>query len=447
LNNGTIPLDNRKAIIIGINEYESYKDIPTLNGAENDAREIRDRFLNYGKFEVSDNHYLIGRQATRKNILRAVGEVFRKDSKYDLVTLYFSGHGIMDENDEGYLAPYDMDPEYPFVSGINMEDLKKVILNSNNKAGVIFILDCCYAGIATKDTKSLAPPEQKTRNLYSDHLQNIIKSSDTEVVGSDSDLSGKGKIVLASSEADEVSREKNNCIHSENDAPHSHGAFSYHLIEGLDGKAADSDNGIITIDNLRKYIEDQMKNENRQKIVYHISQASNIENIKIAVSQNKFEEKIKKLIAETDDILSSKKSSTAFSNVFDLQDAANKIKELIDLNREHKEIDRLQAIIDDELNLYKNPTIKWINSNIRFAQRKVNEIRNQLYEEELPDLVNRLCFSELFKIPNSYLNALVYVFAEVEKNTRFESLEDQNLKSFVSKLRVAFDNIENELRR
>jgi hypothetical protein len=77
----------------------------------------------------------------------------------------------------------------------------------------------------------------------------------------------------------------------------------------------------------------------------------------------------------------------------------------------------------------------------------VNEIRNQLYEEELPDLVNRLCFSELFKIPNSYLNALVYVFAEVEKNTRFESLEDQNLKSFVSKLRVAFDNIENELRR
>ena len=447
LNNGIVSSDIRKAITIGINKYESV-EIPPLNGAENDAKEIRDKLIHSGNFEISYNHYLVGPDATRRNILKAVSEIFRQDNNYDLVAFYFSGHSIIDEeNAKVYLAPYDMDPEFPFVSGINMEDLKKVILNSNNKAGVIFILDCCYAGIATKDTKSMAPPEQKTRNLYADHLQNIIKSSDTEVVGSDSDLSGKGKIVLASSEADEVSREKNNCIHSENDAPHSHGAFSYHLIEGLDGKAADSDNGIITIDNLRKYIEDQMKNENRQKIVYHISQASNIENIKIAVSQNKFEEKIKKLIAETDDILSSKKSSTVFSNVFDLQDAANKIKELIDLNREHKEIDRLQAIIDDELNLYKNPTIRWINSNIRFAQRKVNEIRNQLYEEELPDLVNRLCFSELFKIPNSYLNALVYVFAEVEKNTRFESLEDQNLKSFVSKLRVAFDNIENELRR
>ncbi len=439
MNNGTIPFDNRKAIIIGINEYEAgNEEIPTLSGAENDAREIRDRFLNYGKLEVSDNHYLIGRQATRKKILRAVGEVFQKDIKCDLVTLYFSGHGILDANDEGYLAPYDMDPEYPFVSGINMDDLKKVILNSINKTGVIFILDCCYAGIATKDTKSMAPPEQKTRNLYAGHLQNIIKSSDAEV-GSDADLSGKGKIILASSEADAVSREKNNCKHNENDSPHSHGAFSYHLIEGLDGKAADSDNGLITIDNLRKYIEEQMKNENRQKIVYHISQASNIENIKIAVAQDKFEEKIERLIAETDSILSSKKSPTNFSNVFDLQDAANKVNELINLNRENKEISRLQGIIDNELNLYKNPTIRWINNNIRFAQRKVNEIRNQLYEEELPDLVNGLCFSELFKVQSSYMNALVYVFAEVEKNTKFESVDDQNLKSFVSKLRVAFD--------
>ena len=58
-----------------------------------------------------------------------------------------------EENNEGYLAPYDMDPEDPFVSGINMEDLKKAIYKSKNKASVIIILDCCYAGIATKDTK------------------------------------------------------------------------------------------------------------------------------------------------------------------------------------------------------------------------------------------------------------------------------------------------------
>ena len=59
-------------------------------------------------------------------------------------------------------------------------------------------------------------------------------------------------------EATVVSRERNNCTHSENDSPHTHGAFSYHLIEGLDGKAADPDTGIISIDSLKRYIENQM---------------------------------------------------------------------------------------------------------------------------------------------------------------------------------------------
>ena len=35
----------------------------------------------------------------------------------------------MDEdNNEGYIAPYDMDPDDPFVFGINMDDLKKSYL-------------------------------------------------------------------------------------------------------------------------------------------------------------------------------------------------------------------------------------------------------------------------------------------------------------------------------
>jgi uncharacterized caspase-like protein len=62
-----------------------------------------------------------------------------------LVILYFSGQGIVDENKEGYLAPYDMDPEDPFLYGINMKELRNVISKSKNKASVVMILDCCYA--------------------------------------------------------------------------------------------------------------------------------------------------------------------------------------------------------------------------------------------------------------------------------------------------------------
>ena len=32
-----------------------------------------------------------------------------------------------------------------------------------------------------------------------------------------------------------------------NNEPHTHGAFTFHLIEGLGGKATDPDNGVVTI--------------------------------------------------------------------------------------------------------------------------------------------------------------------------------------------------------
>ena len=72
---------NRKAIIVGVNQYESDSEIPTLAGAENDAREIYERFKNNGKFEISNNHLLIGPDATRRKILKAVSEIFRREGQ------------------------------------------------------------------------------------------------------------------------------------------------------------------------------------------------------------------------------------------------------------------------------------------------------------------------------------------------------------------------------
>ena len=145
--------ENRKAIVIGINKYQSDPTISELEGAENDAEELRDILVEYGNFEISNNHYLVGPEATRRNILTAVSDIFRKDDKYDLVTFYFSGHGIPDETTkDGYIAPYDYHPNDPIISGINMAELKKAIYNTKNISNTIIILDCCYAGIVTTDT-------------------------------------------------------------------------------------------------------------------------------------------------------------------------------------------------------------------------------------------------------------------------------------------------------
>jgi hypothetical protein len=279
--------ENRRAIIIGINKYESDSEIPTLAGAENDAREICERFRTNG-FEIPDNHLLVGPDATRSKVLKAFRDIFnRKDVNNDLVTFYFSGHGMVDENNEGYIAPYDMDPEDPYVNGINMEDLKNYISKTKNKASIIMLLDCCYAGIAVKDgtTKSGTTTilaDQNSKNVYQTTLQNIVKPSDqANTLSTD-----RGKVILASSEATVASREKNNCIHPGKNDPHTHGAFSFHLIEGLDGEAADPDTGIITIDGLRRHIENQMMAEEKQRPIYYVAESSHIESIKIAISLN-----------------------------------------------------------------------------------------------------------------------------------------------------------------
>ena len=63
------------------------------------------------------------------------------------------------------------------------------------------------------------------------------------------------------------------------------------------------DTGLISIDSLRKHIEDQMTKEGKQRPIYYIAEASNIENIKIAVSRTTFEAKLKNLINKAEELV------------------------------------------------------------------------------------------------------------------------------------------------
>ena len=93
----------------------------------------------------------MGEAATRKNILKALSDVFRKSTEPhpDLVIFYFSGQGLRDGYGTTYIAPYDIDLEDPFIGGIQVDDLRMYVdkfyeLNSNT--GIIVILDCDYSG-------------------------------------------------------------------------------------------------------------------------------------------------------------------------------------------------------------------------------------------------------------------------------------------------------------
>ena len=142
--------------------------------------------------------------------MKAISDVFRKDASFDVVALYFSGHGILDKNNVGYIAPYDMDPEDPFVSGINMEQLRTVIYESKNQASVIMLLDCCHSGIAAKDKTKTGPVTttvmDTNRDFISTQFQKMVESPSQS--GTGTQVTARGAVILASSEANAVSRER-----------------------------------------------------------------------------------------------------------------------------------------------------------------------------------------------------------------------------------------------
>jgi hypothetical protein len=75
-----------------------------------------------------------------------------------------------------------------------MADMKKAMYNARNIASTIIILDCCNAGIVTKNTTksaNMAPLEQENKkNLFSINVESMVESSNQD----------QGNIVLASSD-------------------------------------------------------------------------------------------------------------------------------------------------------------------------------------------------------------------------------------------------------
>src|SRR6266568_5045595 len=236
----------RRAVVVGIDEYENSDKIPGLKGALNDSKEMHERLTTSGKFTIDDKHFLTGEKATSENIRRAISDLLWRTDPCELSLLYFSGHGFQDGYGNGYIAPYDLKYEEPLVRGIRIQELKEYFLASKNKERALLVLDCCHSGIATEGSKDLA--EVKLPFYQS------LSSLQQDAAGR-----GSGKFILASSGAGEKSREVrlDHFIRTPGEKTHDHGLFTFHLLEGLNGKAADENNR-VTLGRLHKHVSEQM---------------------------------------------------------------------------------------------------------------------------------------------------------------------------------------------
>ena len=421
--------ENKHAIVIGINEYEN-KEIPKLDGAENDATELNKSLSdsNLG-FTISDGHFLRGEQATNKAINKTISEIFRKckDQLIDLILFYFSGHGFTDkETKVGYIAPYDMDPEDPEFCGIRMDVLRNAAFGSKTKANVLMVLDCCYAGIVTRGTKG---DSSQAKNIFAGQVERALSPGENQY----SQDSGKGKLLIASSEGDKVSRERTQCEDLVNPSPHTHGAFSYHLIQGLEGGAADN-LGLITFDSLKKYLEDQMLAEGKQKPLSSVDEFYRLEKIRIGKSLAKYRDRIEKIILDA-------RGYSSIKELRSLRVASKNIRDLEELEKQNSEIPILINNVNGTLEQMQIRDLmeKWLNRNQRdeffYVPMMIEQVRPGLYDGTFYNFAQYLSYDVLRDIDNANLQYLIVLYNEAKNNVTYPDKDSPVLNRLITRLK------------
>jgi uncharacterized caspase-like protein len=236
------------AVVIGVGRYES-PGIPFLKYSVPDADAMYSVLTTTGGFKKENVMLLTDRserKPTLRNIKYALGTwLSRSARKDDTVLVYFAGHGAPEVDTRGlerdglakYLIPSDADPDDLFSTAFPMDDLQ-TIFGRIEAERVVMFLDACYSGAAGGRTFS----SKKTRAGAVDDLflERLTRS--------------KGRAILTAAQPAEVSIELPEL---------GHGIFTYYLTEGLKGAADLNRDGIVSLQELYEYVEQQVSRKSR----------------------------------------------------------------------------------------------------------------------------------------------------------------------------------------
>ncbi|GHE93450.1 caspase, EACC1-associated type [Streptomyces fumanus] len=164
----------------------------------------------------------------------AIGDFYRDRRRDDLTLLYFTGHGLKDDDGQLYLAMTDTRRDSLLFTGLSAERIDRAMSGSMSRQQVL-ILDCCYSG---------AFPAGR------------IAKADTAVHTLER-FQGRGRTVLTASDATQYSFEGDR-VHGEA----ARSVFTRHLVAGLRDGSADLDgDGDITVDELYRYTHERVVQE------------------------------------------------------------------------------------------------------------------------------------------------------------------------------------------
>jgi tetratricopeptide (TPR) repeat protein len=223
------------ALLIGISTYQDPR-IQDLQFAHEDATLFEKHLKSPrgGALPDGDVVVLLDEHATTAAVRTAFDSFLKVQAgPQDIVLVFVAAHGTVDEDTgQGYIVTYDSDPEDLSSTALAMGDLQDLVQRqlSGIRRALIYA-DVCHAGkIGTIDTR-----------------RNRIHRQVDQLAEAEGEVGG-----MTASRPGEISFE----------GPQyggGHGAFSYFLLQALNGAADYDRDGVVTVDDVIDYVRTRVE--------------------------------------------------------------------------------------------------------------------------------------------------------------------------------------------
>ena len=223
------------ALIIGISNYPNFPAEHQLKYADQDAMQFKN-FLQSpegGAFPAVNIRLLTNADAKRDRIEGEIEWLSKRAHRDDTVYVFFSGHGMEDDNGIVYFMPYGSDYQRPGVGSLRSNYFLKDLSEKITSQHLIVFLDACHAAAATTNDGTAKGDPANVSAALKKTWEEAFKGQEAS------------NLAFFSSSAGQRSWE---------DKEKHRGVFTWFLIEGLKGAADTNRDKVITAGELHLYL-------------------------------------------------------------------------------------------------------------------------------------------------------------------------------------------------
>jgi uncharacterized caspase-like protein len=227
-------------LLVGVNQYED-GGLPSLRYPAVDCKGLGEALAKatqgFPQKEVIVHNDFAEIKPTARTVRQSLQHIVSQTRSQDTILLYFSGHGILEPiTQQAVLCMTDTQKNNLMNTGIPMQELLQMLANSSAHQQLI-CLDTCHSGdmVLVGGNNAISRDAENSSFNTTSQMLEVLRQRAAQ---------SKGFCALLSCDQGQKSWEFPEL---------GHGVFTYYLMRGLLGEAADSQ-GVIEADGLYKFV-------------------------------------------------------------------------------------------------------------------------------------------------------------------------------------------------